>query len=140
MQKSVFLKYLNKYERRYCMKKVLMAVVAALILAFAVAAIAEKGLPVYKAGNAVYVCACGKACSCNTISRKAGKCGCGVALTKGVVAKVEGDKIHVTVNGEDRVFSARAKYACACGQGCDCGTISQKPGNCACGKAMKAVE
>jgi hypothetical protein len=122
------------------MKRGLMALVAALIMTFAVAAVAEKGLPVYKTGDAVYVCACGKACGCNTLSRKAGKCGCGVELTKSVVAKVDGDKIHVTVKGEDQVFSAKAKYTCACGGGCNCGTISQKPGNCACGKAMKAVE
>jgi hypothetical protein len=122
------------------MKKGLMALVAALVMAFAVAAIAEKGLPVYKAGDDVYVCACGKACGCNTISRNTGKCGCGVELTKSVITKVDGDKIQVTVNGQDRVFSASAKYACACGAGCNCGTISQKPGNCACGKAMKKVE
>jgi len=122
------------------MKKSLMALVAAIIMAFAVAAIAEKGLPGYKAGDEIYVCACGKACGCNTMSRKTGKCGCGMALTKSVVTSIDGDKIHVMVNGEERVFSDSAKYACACGAGCNCDTISQKPGNCACGKAMKAVE
>jgi len=32
------------------------------------------------------------------------------------------------------------KYTCACGEGCNCDTISQKPGNCSCGKDMKKVE
>jgi hypothetical protein len=122
------------------MKKGLMALITAIIMAISVVAVAEKGLSGYKAGDEVYVCACGKACGCNTMSHKTGKCGCGVELTKSVVTKVDGDRIHVTVKGEDQVFSAKAKYVCACGEGCNCGTISQKPGKCACGKAMKAVE
>jgi hypothetical protein len=27
-------------------------------------------------------------------------------------------------------------YACDCGEGCPCNTLSKKPGNCACGKEM----
>ena len=28
-------------------------------------------------------------------------------------------------------------YTCACGASCDCGTVSTKPGTCACGKEMR---
>jgi hypothetical protein len=73
------------------------------------------------------------------MSRKEGKCSCGKALGKGVVSKVEGDKAVVTVDGKDLNLITKAKYACACGDGCKCGTISQKPGKCSCGTEMKKV-
>jgi len=28
-------------------------------------------------------------------------------------------------------------YSCACGESCDCGTVSTKPGKCSCGKEMR---
>jgi len=122
------------------MKKGLILAVMALIMAFAVVAFAGKELPVYKTGDAVFVCGCGEACDCLTVSRKAGKCVCGKPLAQTVIDKVEEGKIHLKVQGETRTFPAKAKYTCACGEGCDCDTISQKPGKCSCGKDMKKVE
>jgi hypothetical protein len=43
------------------------------------------GQPLRKAslkGTGLYFCNCGGSCTCNTISDKAGKCGCGMALIK----------------------------------------------------------
>jgi hypothetical protein len=73
------------------------------------------------------------------MSRKEGKCSCGNALGKGTVSKAEGDKAVVKVGGKELNFITKAKYACACGDGCKCGTISQKPGKCGCGTEMKKV-
>jgi hypothetical protein len=56
------------------MKKRLISLVVATVMAFAVIAFADKTLPVYKQGETVYVCACGEACDCKTMSRKAGGC------------------------------------------------------------------
>ena len=121
------------------MKKTLITLFVTSLLLVAVAAFADKTLPVYKKGDAVYVCACGDSCDCKTMSRNPGKCSCGKAMGKGVVSKVEGDKAVVTVDGKDLNLITRAKYACACGDGCKCGTISQKPGKCSCGTEMKKV-
>lgn len=122
------------------MKKCLILAVTALIMAFAVVAFAGKELPVYKAGDAVFVCGCGEGCDCLTVSRNPGKCVCGKPLAQSVIDKVDEGKIHLKVQGETRTFPAKAKYTCACGEGCNCDTISQKPGNCSCGKEMKKVE
>ncbi|GAM08976.1 hypothetical protein OR1_01250 [Geobacter sp. OR-1] len=122
------------------MKKGIIAVVVALSLAFAVAAFADKDLPVYKKGDKVFVCGCGAGCDCLTMSRKEGKCSCNKPLATTVVDKVEAGKIFVKVNGKELTFPVKAKYACACGEGCTCGTVSQKPGKCSCGTEMKKVE
>jgi hypothetical protein len=119
--------------------KGLFVFLVVLSLAFAVAAFADKELPVFKAGETVYVCGCGAGCDCQTISRNDGKCTCDKPLVKTTVTKVEGGKLFAMVNGAEQTFLTKAKYACACGEGCNCGTISQKPGNCTCGKAMKKV-
>ena len=113
------------------MKKGLISLLVATVMAFAVVAFADKDLPVYKQGETVYVCACGEACDCKTMSRKAGKCSCDKDLGKGVITSVEGKELS---------FPTKAKYACDCGEACKCGTISQKPGKCSCGKEMKKVE
>jgi hypothetical protein len=113
--------------------------VVALSLAFAGTAFADEALPVFKAGDTVYVCACGAGCDCQTISRNDGKCTCDKPLAKTTVTKVEGDKLFAKVNGVEQAFSTKAKYACACGAGCTCGTISQKAGKCTCGKEMKKI-
>jgi hypothetical protein len=117
----------------------LVALVVLLSLGFAVTAFADEALPVFKAGETVYVCACGSGCDCQTISRNDGKCTCDKPFAKTTVTKVEGGKLFAKVNGTEQAFSATAKYACACGKGCTCGTISQKAGNCSCGKAMKKI-
>ena len=122
------------------MKKGLISLLVAAVLAFAVVAFADKGLPVYKQGETVYVCACGEGCDCKTMSRKEGKCVCGKALGKAVVTSVEGDKAMVKLEGQELSFTTKAKYTCNCGEACNCGTISQKPGKCVCGKEMKKVD
>jgi len=122
------------------MKKQLISLFVAAVLAFAVVALADKGLPVYKMGDTVYVCACGEGCDCKTMSRKEGKCSCGKALGKGVITSMDGDKAMVNLAGKDLSFTTKAKYVCDCGETCNCDTISQKPGKCSCGKEMKKVE
>jgi len=122
------------------MKKGLIALVVAVGLAFSVAAFADKGLPVYKKGETVYVCSCGAGCDCLTVARKAGNCSCSKALEKTKIDKISGGTIYVKVKGKELTFPVKAKYACACGEGCNCGTVSQKPGKCACGNEMKKVE
>lgn len=122
------------------MKKGLISLLVAAVLTFAVVALADKGLPVYKQGDAVFVCACGEGCDCKTMSRKEGKCSCGKALGKGVITSIEGDKAMVQLGEKEIPFTTKAKYTCDCGETCKCDTISQKPGKCSCGKEMKKVE
>jgi hypothetical protein len=93
----------------------------------------------FKKGDEVYVCGCA-GCPCQTMSKKAGKCGCGKDLVKTTIDKVVKGKAYVKVDGKTLIFKTTGKYACACGAGCGCGTISQKPGECACGKQMAAVK
>lgn len=122
------------------MKKGLISLLVVAVLAFAAVVFADKAQPVYKQGDTVYVCACGESCPCKTMSRNEGKCSCGKALGKGVVSSVEGDKAMVKLDGKEIAFTTKAKYACNCGEGCKCDTISQNPGKCSCGKEMKKVE
>lgn len=121
------------------MRKTLISLFVASMLLVAVVAFADKELPVFKKGDAIYACSCGDSCACKTMSRKEGKCSCGKALGKGTVSMVEGDKAVVKVGDMDLDFNTKAKYACDCGDGCKCGTISQKPGKCSCGNEMKKV-
>lgn len=121
------------------MKKVLIGLFVASLLLVAVVAFADKTVPVYKKGDAVFVCACGESCECKTMARKAGKCSCGKDMVKGVVNEVKDDKLVVKVGDKDMIFPAKAKFACGCGEGCSCGTVSQKPGKCGCGTEMKEV-
>jgi hypothetical protein len=95
-----------------------------------------------KVGDAVYVCNCGEACDCLTMSRKEGNCVCKRPLVMAKVTKLDKDMVMVLAQGweKPRSFKTVGKYACACGPSCDCGTISQKPGDCACGKPMKEVK
>jgi hypothetical protein len=122
------------------MKQLFSAVVFVIMVALAGVAVADKDLPVFKKGDPVYVCGCGDGCGCYTLSRKAGNCSCNKPLVKTTVARVEGDKLYAKVQGKELSFVTKAKFACACGEGCNCGTISQKPGKCGCGREMKAVK
>lgn len=119
------------------MKNVFIALSVTLMLLVAVVAFADKSVPSFKKGDAVFACTCGDSCACKTISRKEGKCGCGSALGKGVVSSANSNEITVKVGDKNFHFPAKAKYTCACGDGCKCGTISQKPGKCGCGSEMK---
>jgi hypothetical protein len=53
---------------------------------------------------------------------------------------VENGRLVYQVNGQELSAPATGKYVCACGAGCTCNTISQKPGKCGCGQALKKVE
>lgn len=121
------------------MKKILISLFLASLLLVAVVAFADKTLPVFKKGESVYVCTCGDSCDCKTMARKEGKCSCGNPLGKGVVSNATKDKLTVKVGDKTLNFPVKAKYSCACGDGCDCGTVSQKPGKCGCGSDMKKV-
>lgn len=122
------------------MKKVVsMALALVLALAFAVVA-AEPGKMELKVGDQIYVCNCGETCPCDSMARKAGKCTCGKEMVQGTVTQIaEGTAVIKTDAGE-RTFKTAGKFACACGPACDCGSISQNPGNCVCGKPMAAVK
>ena len=115
-----------------------LALVFALTICFAFAK-SEAG-PAYKTGDTVYVCGCGTGCDCGTVSNKGGTCSCSKDLVKSSITKVENGKIFYAVNGKEMSAPATGKYVCACGAACPCKTISQKPGKCGCGGALKKVE
>ena len=97
----------------------------------------SKADQTFKAGDTVYACGCGAGCDCGTISHNIGKCACGKGLVKTTITRVEKGKIYYKVDGKELSAPAKGKYVCACGPGCKCGTISQKPGSCRCGKPLK---
>jgi hypothetical protein len=112
-------------------------VFAAVSLAFA--AKGPTGKFDAKAADTIYVCGCGEGCDCGTLGKKDGTCSCGKALVKTTVNKVENGKVFYTLDGKELSASITGKYACGCG-GCNCGSISQKPGKCACDKDMVKVK
>ncbi len=121
------------------MKRVFAAVFAlafALVFVGTATAAQKMAKAKYKAGDVVYVCNCGPDCPCLTMSKKEGKCVCGKEMVKTKIDKVVKGKAYVMVNGKQRVFKTTGKYVCNCGPDCPCDTISQKPGNCVCGKPM----
>jgi hypothetical protein len=125
------------------MKK-LIVLVMSLVMALGVASMvfAEKaadGKTGVKAGDTIYVCGCGAGCDCGSLAKKEGKCGCGKDLVKTTVTKVENGKAFYQLDGKELSAPLKGKYVCGCGKGCDCGSVSQKPGNCGCGKKMKKV-
>ena len=119
------------------MKKVLVLTLV-FTMALATLALAAKTKMTAKVGDELYVCGCGEACPCDTMSRNAGQCTCGKDLIKTKVTKVE--KGMITVESRKKPFISKGKYACACGPECKCDTISQNPGNCSCGKKMMEVK
>ena len=123
-------------------KGLLVGLTVVLALALVSIAFAEiKGGRIdLKVGDEVYVCGCGEGCPCLTMSRNPGKCTCDKDLVKTKVTKIEGDKAYVDLKGKETAFPMVGKYACPCGPGCKCDTISQNPGKCACGKDLKKVE
>jgi hypothetical protein len=100
---------------------------------------AESSKMDLKVGDQLFVCGCGKDCDCDTMAKKPGKCSCDKPMVQGTVTKVSEGKAMIKTEKEEREFKTVGLYMCACGAGCDCGTISQKPGNCVCGKPMKKV-
>jgi hypothetical protein len=126
------------------MKKLVLIVIS-LLLVFGAAglAFAEKGAQGKfegKAGDEIYVCACGESCKCGTISLKEGECGCGKKLIKTTVTKVEKGRVFYKIDGKELSAPQQGKYACGCGDGCDCGHISQKDGKCGCGQKLVKVK
>ncbi len=111
-----------------------------LIAGFAIADKGPKGQSGVKAGDSIYVCGCGAGCDCGSIANKEGTCGCGKDLVKTSVTKVEKGKIYYKIDGKELSAPVKGKYACGCGDGCNCGSISQKPGKCGCGKDMVKVK
>ena len=126
------------------MKKSVLIVLSLLfVCAAAVLAFADKGPNDKfdaKAGDTIYVCGCGAGCDCGSLGKKAGTCSCGKELVKTTVNKVENGKVFYTLDGKELSAPTQGKYACGCGDGCDCGSVSQKPGKCSCGKDMVKVK
>ena len=125
------------------MKKLAVGLmVAALVLSFGIPSFAaSKSTHPYKVGDAVYVCGCGEGCDCDTIARKAGKCSCDKDLVPAKVTKVSNTTVTVKAENWEKpeVLKTAGGYRCGCGKGCDCDTISQKPGKCACGSPLKKM-
>jgi hypothetical protein len=126
------------------MKKVVMLVLSLLFVFAAVSLVcADKG-PAgkfdAKAGDTIYVCGCGEGCKCGSLAKKEGTCGCGKEMVKTTVNKVEKGKVFYTVNGKELSAPMTGKFACGCGEGCKCGTVSQKAGKCGCGKDLVRVQ
>lgn len=124
------------------MKKSIFLLATVLTLAIVAAAFAATSKPEFKVGDEVYACNCGEKCPCQTISKHEGKCPCGKEMVKAKVVSVEQGKVGLQAEGweKPRTFSTVAKYACSCGEKCNCDTISQKPGKCPCGTKMKKVK
>jgi hypothetical protein len=125
------------------MKKLVLVAISVLLVFIAagsvLAAKTGKGVFDAKAGDTIYVCGCGAGCDCGTLAKKEGKCSCGNDLVKTTVTKVEGGKVYYQLDGKELSAPARGKYVCGC-KGCDCGTVSQKPGKCGCGQDLDKVK
>ena len=141
------------------MKKLIIAVVSVFLMIAAAQAFAEDAKsdakPVVKS---YYVCGCGSGCNCNSISDKAGQCGCKKDMVKMSLLAIDGGKAYLCTCGNDcgcklsddktmcgckkpvKVVDLKGKYVCGCGPDCKCGTISDSPGKCGCGKELKKVE
>lgn len=96
---------------------------------------AESRLPLME-GDEVYACACGPECGCGTLSWVANVCGCGRELVMAKVLRTTDGEAVLLVGGTEKVFRTTGRYACECMENCGCGTISQKPGKCACGRIL----
>jgi hypothetical protein len=126
------------------MKKLVLVVVSLMFIFAATGLVfadkGAKGLFSAKAGDEIYVCNCGEACKCGTLAKKEGKCTCGKELVKTTVTKVEDGKVFYKVADKELSAPQQGKFMCGCGEGCNCGFVSQKEGKCACGKPMVKVK
>lgn len=126
------------------MKKTALLVLSLLfvcaVFSVAFAAKGPTGKFEAKTGDAIYVCGCGDGCDCGSLALKEGKCGCGKDLVKTTVTKVEKGKVFYKLDGKELSAPVKGKFACGCGDGCNCGSISQKPGKCGCDKDMVKVK
>jgi len=66
------------------MKKSVAWALGVLFVVAAAAALApvENGKTVLKAGDEIFACNCGQSCPCQMMSRREGKCTCGVDMVK----------------------------------------------------------
>jgi len=125
------------------MKKLVLVVISLLVLAVAGLAFADKdakGLFAAKAGDEIYVCNCGESCKCGTMANNEGECTCGKPMVKTTVTKVEKGKVYYKLDGKELAAPQQGKFMCGCGEGCNCGFVSQKEGKCSCGKDMVKVK
>lgn len=118
----------------------LLIIIAMLFSAIVAYGAADSGTMMLAPGDEVYACACGDGCDCKTMSRNPGKCTCGNDLVKSNVLEADKGMVILDVNNKKDTFPTTGKYTCACGPTCDCGTISQNPGKCTCGKPMAPVK
>ena len=126
------------------MKKCLLLMMALLlVISVAGLVLADLGTKAKfeaKAGDVIYVCGCGDGCDCGSLAKKEGQCSCGKDLIKTSVTKIEKGLVYYKLDGKELSAPQTGKYACGCGDGCNCGSISQKPGKCGCGKDMVKVK
>lgn len=121
------------------MQKLVLIVVALLLVVATVGLVSAedgKGLFSAKAGDEIYVCGCGESCKCGTLAMKEGNCSCGQKMVKTTVTKVEKGRVFYSVDGKELSAPQKGKFVCGCGEGCDCGFVSQKAGKCGCDKPM----
>jgi hypothetical protein len=120
-------------KRKFLLGCLVLMALAAVTMAYA----GGKAKMDLKVGDELYVCACGEKCPCDTLSRNAGKCTCGVDLVKGKVTGVAEGSATISIDGKERKFKTVGVYVCACGEKCPCDFISQNPGKCTCGVELK---
>ncbi|MDA8414973.1 MAG: hypothetical protein M0023_14440 [Desulfobacteraceae bacterium] len=125
------------------MKKSVLLVLTLLFVVVAVSLVSAAKGPGgtfdAKPGDVIYVCGCGAGCDCGSLAKKEGTCSCGNKLVKTTVNRVEKGRVYYSLDGKELSAPMTGKYACGCGSGCDCGSISQKPGKCACDRDMVKV-
>jgi len=114
----------------------MLTVSLAMLVALLVAGLAAAGDMQLKVGDKVYACNCGEACPCDSLSMRPSKCSCGKEMVQGEVVEVGEGTVMIQTDGWKRSFKTDGKYACACGAGCTCNSVSQTPGKCACGRDM----
>jgi len=125
------------------MKKLILVVISLLFVIGATFAFADKGAKGMfsaKAGDEIYVCACGESCKCGTLAKKEGNCSCGQKLVGATVTKVEKGKVYYKIGDKEFAATQKGMYECGCGEGCNCGFVSQKAGDCGCGKPLVKIK
>jgi hypothetical protein len=135
------------------MRKTTLAFLAILLIAGAAALLAQeqtqtqtqtpprdKSKMILKVGDEIFACNCGESCPCKTLSRKEGNCACGNSLVKANVKSVGEGTAVLDFGDREETFPTVGKYMCDCGPECQCDTIGQTPGKCACGKDMVEVK
>ncbi len=92
-------------QRRIPVKSLVITAILTAILINCSSVRQEDSRPVsqeYKVGETVYVCGCPMMC-CNIISKDAnGRCICNVPLKEGIVSRIDGHKVVVTVSGRGK--------------------------------------